>query len=90
MITAAVDILGGIGADYVASGKCNNGPPAAFLKLHGMKDPFITYDRQVSNRNDNFTVHIAGSHPVCIAERGFNALTLTPGCFSYGSGTWEP
>lgn len=47
MITAAVDILGGIGADYVKSGKCNNGPPAAFLKMHGVKDPFITYDRQV-------------------------------------------
>lgn len=50
MITAAVDILGGIGADYVKSGRCNNGPPAAFLKLHGMKDPFITYDRQVSDQ----------------------------------------
>jgi hypothetical protein len=49
MITAAVDILGGIGADYVKSGKCNNGPAAPFLKLHGMKDPFITYDKQVRN-----------------------------------------
>lgn len=47
MITAAVDILGGVGADYLNSGKCNNGPPAAFLKMHGVKDPFITYDRQV-------------------------------------------
>lgn len=47
MITAAVDILGGVGADYVKSGKCANGPPAAFLKLHGVKDPFITYDKQV-------------------------------------------
>jgi hypothetical protein len=47
MITAAVDILGGVGSDYVKSGKCSNGPPAAFLKMHGVKDPFITYDRQV-------------------------------------------
>lgn len=47
MITAAVDILGGVGADYVKSGKCANGPPAAFLKMHGVKDPFITYDKQV-------------------------------------------
>lgn len=47
MITAAVDILGGVGADYIKSGKCSNGAPAAFLKLHGVKDPFITYDKQV-------------------------------------------
>lgn len=47
MITAAVDILGGVGSDYIKSGKCNNGAPAAFLKLHGVKDPFITYDKQV-------------------------------------------
>lgn len=47
MITAAVDILGGVGADYVQSGKCANGPPAAFLKMHGVKDPFITYNKQV-------------------------------------------
>jgi hypothetical protein len=57
MITAAVDILGGIGADYVTSGKCNNGLPAAFLKLHGMKDPFITYERQVRNPG-SFSVRV--------------------------------
>lgn len=60
MITAAVDILGGIGANYVQSGKCSNGPPAAFLKMHGVKDPFITYDRQVSGVDG--TVHGSGAH----------------------------
>lgn len=39
--------MGGIGSDYVASGKCSGGQPAAFMKLHGMTDPFITYDKQV-------------------------------------------
>lgn len=54
MITAAVDILGGVGADYVRSGKCANGPPAAFLKMHGVKDPFITYDKQILVDGVNF------------------------------------
>jgi poly(3-hydroxybutyrate) depolymerase len=46
-VDAAVDILGGIGADYMDSAKCSKSQPLPFLKLHGMTDPFITYDKQV-------------------------------------------
>jgi len=44
-VTAAVDVLGGIGKDYAYGPKCANNNAVAFLKIHGMTDPFITYDK---------------------------------------------
>lgn len=34
-VDAAVDILGGIGADYMQGTKCTTSPAMPFLKLHG-------------------------------------------------------
>lgn len=45
MVDAAIDMLGGIGADYARGPECaaSGATPIPFLKLHGVDDPFITY-----------------------------------------------
>jgi len=54
-VTAAADVLGGVGRDYAHGPQCSNRNAVAFLKIHGMTDPFITYDtvrnRQVHGLN---------------------------------------
>jgi poly(3-hydroxybutyrate) depolymerase len=47
MVAAAADILGGVGRDYARSRACQNSKAVPFLKIQGMKDPFITYDRDI-------------------------------------------
>lgn len=47
MVTAAADILGGVGREYAQSRACQNSKAVPFLKIQGVKDPFITYDRDI-------------------------------------------
>lgn len=37
-VTAAVDLLGGVGSDFAAS-QCGGSPAVPFMKMHGVKDP---------------------------------------------------
>eukprot|EP00775_Hariotina_reticulata_P009179 gene9179-9345_t len=60
-ITAAVDVLGGIGKDYAYGPKCANKNAVAFLKIHGMTDPFITYDTEILVDNVNFLSAVDGA-----------------------------
>lgn len=46
-ITAAVNILGGIGADYALGSACASSPAISYLHLHGMKDPSISYNAAI-------------------------------------------
>lgn len=52
-VTAAVDILGGIGTDY-ALGSCARPSSVPYLHLHGIEDPTITYDKRVLVDGVNF------------------------------------
>ena len=46
-VAAVVDALGGIGRDYARGGACANAVGhVPYLKLHGMKDASLTYDRE--------------------------------------------
>jgi hypothetical protein len=47
LVTAAADILGGIGREYSQTGSCRSSGAIPFLKIQGVKDPFITYDRDI-------------------------------------------
>jgi hypothetical protein len=53
-ITAAVDMLGGIGSDYALGPQCKSSSAVPFLKLHGTADPSITYDKQILVDGVNF------------------------------------
>lgn len=53
-ITAAVDMLGGIGEQYAFGPKCSAAPAAPYLKLHGTDDPSITYDQRILVDGVNF------------------------------------
>jgi hypothetical protein len=53
-ITAAVDMLGGIGSDYALSPQCETSTAVPFLKLQGTDDPSITFDKQILVDGVNF------------------------------------
>lgn len=46
-ISAAVNILGGVGADYALGANCSASPPIRYMHLHGMEDPSITYHKRI-------------------------------------------
>lgn len=52
-VTAAVDILGGIGADYALK-SCARTSSVPYLHLHGIEDPTLTYDKRVLVDGVNF------------------------------------
>jgi poly(3-hydroxybutyrate) depolymerase len=60
-VDAAVDMLGGIGADYARGPKCAKHKPVPFLKLHGIEDPFITYSKDILVDGVNFASSIEGT-----------------------------
>lgn len=46
-VAAVVDVLGGIGRDYARGGACANSVGhVPYLKLHGLKDASLLYDRE--------------------------------------------
>ncbi|KAF6259797.1 hypothetical protein COO60DRAFT_974661 [Scenedesmus sp. NREL 46B-D3] len=47
LVAAAVDILGGIGSEYSRSAPCRSSKAVPFLKIQGVKDPFIAYNRDI-------------------------------------------
>lgn len=61
LVDAAIDMLGGIGADYAHGPKCAASTPLPFLKLHGIEDPFITYSKDILVDGVNFASSIEGT-----------------------------
>eukprot|EP00878_Enallax_costatus_P030828 GHUV01033625.1.p1 GENE.GHUV01033625.1~~GHUV01033625.1.p1 ORF type:complete len:290 (+),score=9.71 GHUV01033625.1:166-1035(+) len=61
LITAAVDMLGGLGKDYALGPACKQSPPVAFFKIHGVKDPFITWNKDILVDGVNFISAIGGA-----------------------------
>ena len=61
LVDAAIDMLGGIGADYARGPKCASSIPVPFLKLHGIEDPFITYSKDIIVDDVNFASSIEGT-----------------------------
>lgn len=61
MVDAAIDMLGGIGADYARGPWCATHDPIPFLKLHGIEDPFITYSKDILVDGVNFASSIEGT-----------------------------
>jgi hypothetical protein len=53
-VTAAVDMLGGIGSDYALGPQCAASSAVPFLKLQGTDDPSITFDTQILVDGVNF------------------------------------
>lgn len=58
MVDVAIDMLGGIGADYARGPACAAHTPIPFLKLHGIEDPFITYSKDILVDGVNFASSI--------------------------------
>lgn len=61
MVDAAIDMLGGIGADFARGPECAGAKPVPFLKLHGIEDPFITYSKDILVDGVNFASSIEGT-----------------------------
>lgn len=77
LVDAAIDMLGGVGADYVRGPKCGSHKPIPFLKLHGIEDPFITYSKDILVDGVNFASSIEGTQVRgCVGHEGWTVFVF--------------